>query len=350
MQRKDDIESGALKLFPAQELKRGGARKKPRDWKQRWRDAGGKLIDGRMVALVEDPIWARLSRWGDPLPPYDYNSGMKLFKVSRANAIRLGLLPKPESAARKAKPESGEKRPVPAPETPKASDVAKAKLERASEAILGVPAPVEPPLSPAIKANAQIVAKAVGVKLGAPMTFEQGDGMKGNPNYGKSEHFSKNCQSCVVANELRRRGMNVRAQGYDLLAKSGYQFDVARDCSIPWLDKSGNRPKFTQLASRTEARHLEELGSATREEGRYFVLCYWKTRGGHIFTAERLSDGKLRLYDPQTGAIGDEKKGIFDRFGENYFSKIRGNMLYVMKVDDLIIADPNQIGKLVRAS
>lgn len=151
IQRRDDIESGALKLFPAQELKRGGARKKPRDWKKRWQDVGGKLIEGRMVALVDDPIWARISRWGDPLPPFDYNSGMKLFKVSRANAIRLGLLPKPESAARKAKPDGGEKHPVPAPETPKAVNVAKAKLERVREAILGVPAPVEPPLSPAIR-------------------------------------------------------------------------------------------------------------------------------------------------------------------------------------------------------
>lgn len=303
-----------------------------------------------MVALVDDPIWARISRWGDPLPPFDYNSGMKLFKVSRANAVRLGLLPKPESAARKAKPESGEKRPVPAPEKPKASDVAKAKLERAREAILGVTAPVEPPLAPAIKANAQIVAKAVGVKLGAPMTFEQGDGMKGNPNYGKSKSFSVNCQSCVVANELRRRGMDVQALGRDPAVKIGYQFEVARNCSLPWLDKSGNRPKFTQLNSHTKDGHLAAVESATKEKGRYFIKFVWKPRLAHIFTAERLPDGTLRLYDPQNGAVGDGKTGISGKNGVNYFSLILRNGLSVLRVDELVIADPNQIGKLVRAS
>ena len=138
IQRRDDIESGALKLFPAQELKRGGARKKPRDWKKRWRDAGGKLVEGRMVALVDDPIWARISRWGDPLPPFDYNSGMKLFKVSRANAIRLGLLPSVSIETREREaPEDARKRPVSEPETPSPNAKPKSALERVRAAIFG---------------------------------------------------------------------------------------------------------------------------------------------------------------------------------------------------------------------
>lgn len=313
-----------MKLFPAQELKRGGARKKPRDWKKRWQDAGGKLVEGRMVALVDDPIWARISRWGDPLPPFDYNSGMKLFKVSRANAIRLGLLPKPESSARKAKPESGEKRPVPAPEKPKASDVAKAKLERAREAIFGVPAPVEPPLAPAIKANAQIVAKAVGVKLGAPMTFEQGDGNNVNPNYAKARRFRDNCQTCVVAYEMRRRGLDVQARGS---GDSPHQSDLEEGTQFAWKYATKKR-----LKSYGKLGHLKALDDATREKGRYFVEVKWEF-GAHVFCAERTQDGALKLYDPQNASVGDSSSGIFGDRG-NYFDDIAKNGISVLRVDD----------------
>lgn len=290
-----------------------------------------------MVALVDDPIWARISRWGDPFPPFDYNSGMKLFKVSRANAIRLGLLPKPESAARKAKPESGEKRPVPAPEKPKASDMAKAKLERAREAILGVPAPVEPPLSPAIKANAQIVAKAVGVNLGAPMTFEQGDGNSVNPNYAKARRFLDNCQTCVVAYEMRRRGLDVQARGS---GDSPHQSDLEEGTQFAWKDATKKK-----LKSSGKRGHLKALDDATREKGRYFVEVKWDF-GAHVFCAERTQNGALKLYDPQNASVGDSSSGIFGDRG-NYFDRIAKNGISVMKVDGLE-ADARVVSSILR--
>ena len=252
---------------------------------------------------------------------------MKLFRVSRANAIRLGLLSKHESAARKAKPESGEKRPVPAPEKPKAVNVAKAKLERAREAILGAPAPVEPPLAPAIKANAQIVAKAVGVKLGAPMTFEQGNGMKGNPNYGKSRSFSVNCQSCVVANELRRRGMDVKATGFD--ESNSFQNFIRARWNLLWETPAGKPPKIRVLTNSKNSIN-ESLESAMVENGRYFVVVAWKNEvTGHIFCAERVNGGELLFYDPQNGAKGDAVR--------EYFSRAKRSA-WCFRVDDCMIA------------
>lgn len=54
-------------------------------------EAGGKLYDGRMIALRNDPIWRGISRFGSPVPPFDFNSGMGLEEVNRFEAEALGV-------------------------------------------------------------------------------------------------------------------------------------------------------------------------------------------------------------------------------------------------------------------
>lgn len=86
----------ALDAFPAQELIRVEEREKKRDWLRRWVEAGGAFpagAQGRMIALKTDPIWERLSRFGTPWPPFDFNSGMGVEDVSREEAIEFGVLP-----------------------------------------------------------------------------------------------------------------------------------------------------------------------------------------------------------------------------------------------------------------
>jgi hypothetical protein len=87
------MDPDTLWAMPAQELVRVMSRKNPRgDWKARWEAAGGTLRKGRMVALKTSPIWASLSRFGNPYPPFDFGSGMGLIDLSRDEAVRLGLL------------------------------------------------------------------------------------------------------------------------------------------------------------------------------------------------------------------------------------------------------------------
>lgn len=81
-----------LDAFPAQELFRLEAREKPRDWALRWLGAGGRTYGGRMVALKDDPVWTRISRFGNPYPPFDFNSGMWTRPVTRQEARELGLV------------------------------------------------------------------------------------------------------------------------------------------------------------------------------------------------------------------------------------------------------------------
>lgn len=80
----------ALMTDPAWELRRTGARKKPRgDWRRRWDEAGKACgwkgaAHTRMVALKTSPIWQKLAEGaggykdtiGAPYPPFAFGSGL----------------------------------------------------------------------------------------------------------------------------------------------------------------------------------------------------------------------------------------------------------------------------------
>lgn len=81
-----------LDQWPAQELIRAREAREPRDWPTRWAAAGGTFYGERMIALKDDPIWLRISRFGLPYPPFDFGSGMDLLDVERETAEAAGLL------------------------------------------------------------------------------------------------------------------------------------------------------------------------------------------------------------------------------------------------------------------
>lgn len=85
-----------LDAFPAQELVRKEGRKAPREWHKRWTEAGAELVQGRMVALKTDAVWTRISRFGTPWPPFDFQSGMGLIELDRSEAEELGLITEDE--------------------------------------------------------------------------------------------------------------------------------------------------------------------------------------------------------------------------------------------------------------
>ena len=83
-------------LYPALELYRaGGMPEQPRPWLEKWVRAGGKLYEGRMIAMRADAIWTKqfdaggFNRFGNEYPPFDFNSGMRTRNVARAEAERL---------------------------------------------------------------------------------------------------------------------------------------------------------------------------------------------------------------------------------------------------------------------
>ena len=93
MQYAEGMSPGAFAAFPAQEFTRIAHRRNQRkDWPQRWAKAGGKVYGGKMIALKDDPVWERLSVFGNPFPPFDWGSGMGVLDVDRKTAIQLGLV------------------------------------------------------------------------------------------------------------------------------------------------------------------------------------------------------------------------------------------------------------------
>ncbi|MGN0833052.1 MAG: hypothetical protein ACI4RD_05330 [Kiritimatiellia bacterium] len=94
--------TGAILAFPAYELVRVERRKLPRDWSARWASAAQKVgwegvaRSGGMIALKTSPIWAALSRFGNPFPPFDFNSGMGVRDVKKSVCREIGLLGKDE--------------------------------------------------------------------------------------------------------------------------------------------------------------------------------------------------------------------------------------------------------------
>jgi hypothetical protein len=85
-------EGGALLAYPAKELVKGTEHREPCNWQKRWKEEGGKLYKGRMIALAWDAIWSRLSQFGIPVAPLAAGSGMTIKPIARREAIDLGVM------------------------------------------------------------------------------------------------------------------------------------------------------------------------------------------------------------------------------------------------------------------
>lgn len=96
----------ALDLYPAFELFRAESREQERPWAQDngiWINAAREVNDTgainawafhnkRMVARKDSPIWLAISDFGQPYPPFKFNSGMDIMDVDRAEAVELGVI------------------------------------------------------------------------------------------------------------------------------------------------------------------------------------------------------------------------------------------------------------------
>jgi hypothetical protein len=186
------------------------------------------------------------------------------------------------------------------------------------------------------------IEKTITVHKGAEMTFEEANELRGNPCYGNGIQYSHNCQSCVVANELRRRGFDVQAFGKTNDVNS-IPHRLSTDTELAWVDKNGKKPQSNQaggfyfdnyrMKNKTIAVMKNEVNDLTEEVGRYNMKIVWKKTygdGGHIITVERMPGGDLRFYDPQSGKTVD--------FFDDWAKKIKLSYgAKILRVDNLDI-------------
>lgn len=158
---------------------------------------------------------------------------------------------------------------------------------------------------------------------GKPMTHEEANEHHANPNYRKGVHngYSQNCQSCVVAYELRRRGYDVEAFMRVVGDANNVPEKLAYHTELAWRVPGTNEIPKKVIAGGIKSRDVDkrgrvitktkslselnaELNELTKEPGRYHINWTWKGRGtGHIVTCEKFANGGIRIYDPQTGEI-----------------------------------------------
>ena len=190
--------------------------------------------------------------------------------------------------------------------------------------------------------NQAKIEQKIGVKKGKEMPFEEANELRGNINYGKASEYSVNCQSCVVANELRRRGYNVTALPnlqktgnipYELSMRTNWAWIDPKTMVMPKKQTAGGIYDITRsgaLKSKSIKELTKELVELVKEPGRYHIDFAWKGKNsGHIITLEKLHNGKIIIYDPQTGKMKNWKelsKEISLRYGVS-----------VLRVDNLLV-------------
>lgn len=199
--------------------------------------------------------------------------------------------------------------------------------------------------TPEQRTNNRELSNALPVIQGKIMNFTEADSGKANPNFtlpdAREKGFYHNCQTCTMAYELRRRGFDVEAVASPLV--NGYKNyrDFQRFCAANGLDwkerfltSEGKRADYVwsrAVAKDTIKEKLSFIEAQTVQQGRYEIYCAWKGKnaGAHVFTIERQKNGELLWFDPQSARRG----GSF----EDYLSKMKKNLIGVLKIDDKVI-------------
>ncbi len=140
------------------------------------------------------------------------------------------------------------------------------------------------------------------------------DLMKTNPNISTGlPAWTENCQRCVPAYEMRRRGYDVEAlpaKTVDHLARQ--PFDVWENVNVISCQDNG----YGQIRDL-----MRQWGDGARCQ---IVVCWDGIQSGHTFVAEQV-DEETRFYDPQ---IGDEEVSW-------YFSQVKEGRTKVARIDNV---------------
>jgi hypothetical protein len=158
-----------------------------------------------------------------------------------------------------------------------------------------------------------------GVAKGPDMSFQDADGKNANPNYRSiwdkdyKEGYRINCQTCVIAYEMRRRGYNVEAlpnnKNNPFQSKVASWGDLDYDGSAKaWIRPDGTHPIPKQMNTSVADEQYRWLSDNTEEGARYTFCFCWQGSGAHIIHAFK-EGGVVKLYDPQNGQLyeGEEK-------------------------------------------
>lgn len=174
-----------------------------------------------------------------------------------------------------------------------------------------------------------------GVEKGKPMTFDEANHNRVNPNFEKDYDCKRNCQSCVVTYEARLRGFDVQARP----KTSVTAYDLSHDTNMAWIDPITKETPISDvldIVNISDSDFYDWIYENMEEDGRYTFRFNWKGGGtsGHIISAQRTKDGFM-LYDPQNGKIITERISI-----EAYLSRINTDIPKTIMFNGLEMPNP----------
>lgn len=134
-----------------------------------------------------------------------------------------------------------------------------------------------------------------------------------NPYYSANyREFSENCQRCVVAYELNRRGYNVTAQPTykgDTLPSVAYYNQKAKTFEGRWKG-AFKGAKTINVGAKTEPGVISNIENTMKSYGsgsRAVVQIFYKSGGGHVFNVEN-DCGRIVYVEAQTGKMKSIKQ------------------------------------------
>ncbi|MCH5277482.1 MAG: minor capsid protein [Desulfovibrionaceae bacterium] len=181
------------------------------------------------------------------------------------------------------------------------------------------------------------IEKMLGVKRGAPI--KRTDALTHtNPDYRLGTSYQKNCQRCVPAYELRRRGYPVQALPQPNTQRNGTskrQFMTGSECfkNVDVRGRLGGKPKLTKADLLAELKTLPDGARAG-------IMWVWpgRTLDGHTIVCEKVG-GALAFMDPQNGQIGNHTLGkAHRRYGYSWY-----------RMDNLDLEDAFEWDEIVKA-
>lgn len=163
-----------------------------------------------------------------------------------------------------------------------------------------------------------------------------------NPNFDVDSTYKQNCQRCVWAYELQRRGYDVEAlptfQGDDLPRNGNWQM-LDKNYHTNYKNRKYVGQQYGQTNSvKTEITNINEAMADWGEGSRAICRVVWKGgRSGHVFNVENIG-GTVRAFDGQTG------KEIKLR---DYLSKAQRGMTSLVRSDNVEM-NMDEISKYVK--
>lgn len=156
-----------------------------------------------------------------------------------------------------------------------------------------------------------------------------------NPNHSYDyNEFSKNCQRCVVAYELRRRGYDVEAlptyEG-DTLPRVAYQNKDKGTYEAYWRG-AFRHAKTLNVGGTTSDAVIQNITDKMHSFGngsRAVVQIFYSGGGGHVFNVEN-QGGRMVWVEAQTGKLKDIKSTM---------SVVKTSKVNMVRVDNLAISD-----------